>query len=190
MGYQSDRKLLEKFREEGIPINWTVIFLGLHGIGKYEMLISVNELIEYAITQLEENPNQSEEVVFLAGLHQNDNHEAKKYVKILSNREKTDIEVEKKKWILILLKDLLGKVNSDPIYGIIQLTEFWEKFDYPDFSPHIVQGVMNNIDPKRYYTENNFKKILQLHEAWIQKELLSVVACRSPRIKSSEKSED
>ena len=178
MEYQSKNNYLSSFRNNSFQINWTVIVIGLEGPGKFEKMISVKDVADYAISRIEQNDSPTEELYMIAGLDEDDFELAYINAKKMAAEEDNEIEVEIKKWIIILLKDVLNTINPDPLYGLIQLTEFWEKFDYPNFSPHTIQGVDNNITAKEYYTQENLNKILDLHEKWIKKETEKLVVAR------------
>ena len=170
MEYQSKNDYLNKFKEINLSVNWLTILIGLEGPGKFEAKLTAKDVTNYAISKVEKNNYIHEEVITIAGVYNGDTDLLIKCVKKLVGKEVHNKEVELKKWIIVLLIDILKDINQDPLYGLIQLTEFWEKFDYPKFSPHIIQGVNNKISPKNYYTEKNFHNILNLHHDWIKKE--------------------
>jgi hypothetical protein len=170
MEYQLKNDYLKKFEDNNLSVNWTTILIGLKGPGKFEGKLSIGDVTNYAISKIEQNSSQCEEVLILAGLNEEDSELVYKYVKNLADGEDKDKEVELRKWIVILLKDVINTINPDPLNGLIQFTEFWEKFDYPKFSPHIIQGINNTITPKEYYTPENFKRIVNLHDLWVKKE--------------------
>ena len=77
-----------------------------------------------------------------------------------------------------MLMDLLEKLPESPLYGLLRLTEFWANFNYPDDSPHIIQGRGNNYTPEVYFTKGNYDVVLTRHRRWIEEEL-AVLRCRS-----------
>ena len=68
--------------------------------------------------------------------------------------------------------DVIKEKNHNFVDGLIQLTELWDKLDYPKDSPHTVQGRNNKISPNEYYTQENYDKLYKANCEWFRKELL------------------
>ena len=77
-------------------------------------------------------------------------------------------------WFKIYKKiyDVIKEKNHNFVDGLIQLTELWDKLDYPKDSPHTVQGRNNKISPNEYYTQENYDKLYKANCEWFRKELL------------------
>jgi hypothetical protein len=165
---------LKRFEEEGIEINWLTIVIGWYGPGKYTRLLLNKDIIEYATNLIVEQNNQEEQVLMLASCREQDSEEIDTILNKLALGVVTSKDTEERKWVLILLKDLLFSISSNLIQGLVEITSFWEKFNYPSYSPHIIQGVNNNIKPKDYYSEQNYKKIIEAHKIWVENQLKSV----------------
>lgn len=168
---------LKRFKEEGLEINWMTIIIGWYGPGKNTKMLSNKEIIEYATTLIAEQNNQEEQVLMLACCREQDSEEIGKILNILSKSDDSSRDTEEMKWVLILLKDLLSTISTKPVHGLVEITGFWEKFNYPLYSPHILQGVDNNIQPEDYYTEQNYKNIIEAHKIWIENQLKVIREC-------------
>ncbi|GGJ30358.1 DUF2247 family protein [Paenibacillus hunanensis] len=158
---------LQMFKRSNIPITWTVILIGIEGPGKKERLLVSQDIINYAIELIELNDNYPQEILKLASATNNEEEYIKNLVVNLAQKEKLNRNKELKKWIVILLKETLNKLPESPLYGLIALTEFWESFDYPDYSPHIVQGRGNDIKPEDYYLKEFYEYCVFKHKQWI-----------------------
>ncbi|NLK96358.1 MAG: DUF2247 family protein [Clostridiales bacterium] len=162
---------LEQFKKNKIKINWTTIMLGWYGPGKFGRQLKEKEIINYAIDLITNDDNQQQDVLMLASCSEEDCCDIEELINRLANEEKGNKEVEDRKWIVILLMNLLSNLNDKPTYGLIEITEFWEKFSYPEYSPHIVQGLKNNINPWDYYSKENYNNIINMHKQWIKIQL-------------------
>lgn len=162
--------ILEKMTSDDVPVNWSTVLLGWYGPGKYDRQLSVADIAAYAQELIEANPEQPNAVLKLAGAHDDETEMVESSLKQLTALESDDKNTEVRKWRLYLLKELEPTLGDDPISGLIQLTEFWEKFDYPDDSPHVVQGRGNDQDPQQYYTQENFLNVRKRHREWMKRE--------------------
>ena len=160
----------EKMTSDNIAVNWSTILIGWYGPGKYDRQLSVAEIAAYAQDLIEGNPEQPGAVLKLAGARDGETEMVEYSLKQLAALEPGEENTEVRKWRLYLLKELEPTLNDDPLYGLIALTEFWEKFDYPDDSPHVVQGRGNDQDPQQYYTPENFLNLRKLHREWMKTE--------------------
>ena len=158
---------IEAFKKNNIQINWATINLGLRGPGKFDRQLSQIEISEFACSLIESDSSQPVEVFLLAGIVEEDTEIVYQHVSTLAGKEFYNPQIELRKWQIILLKSIMSELRQDPLYDLVRLTEFWEKFDYPDYSPHVIQGRKNNISPQNYYTFETLIDILNLHKKWI-----------------------
>lgn len=84
---------------------------------------------------------------------------------------KIDISVSTRKWLLICLDMLLNNINQDPIYGLLELSNFWMAWGQPKDSPHNIQGVNNEISVSDYYTLDNYELMIRKNREWLNYEL-------------------
>jgi hypothetical protein len=162
--------ILEKMTSDNIAVNWSTILIGWYGPGNYDRQLSIADVAAYARELIEANPEQPIAVLKLAGARDDETALVESSLKQLAALEPYDETTEVRKWRLYLLRELEPALSDDPLYGLIALTEFWEKFDYPDDSPHVVQGRGNDQDPQQYYTPENFLNLRKLHREWMKGE--------------------
>ena len=161
---------LERFKKNKLPVNWATILIGWNGPGKFTRILTGQEIIEYALELIESDSNVLEEVWLLVGCNKNDTEEIQDLLVKLASVECNEAN-EVLKWQIVLLQDELEKIDKRPLYGLLQLTEFWDKFNYPSDSPHIVQGMNNEVSPEEYYTKENFDNLIRAHNEWVEKKL-------------------
>lgn len=160
-----------------INVNWGTIYVGWEGPGKSDRLLNFEDIFNYASNKLTVNNTEEEsfmtELLSLYGdTKANDTELIRKYLHQLMILSQVDKALEEKKWVVVLLSKLLKTLNpSEEIKTLTELTSFWAMFDYPEYSPHIVQGRKNSIKPKEYYTQEFSKKMVSEHEKWMTWEI-------------------
>lgn len=170
MEYQPYLKRIPLFEMFGLKITWKALLIGLMGPGKFIEQLTTQEIIDYTCHLLEDE-NVSDEVLELASCTSDDKDEIKSILNSLSEKESTNFEKEELKWQVVLLSICLEELSSKAMYGMIELTEFWEKFSYPQSSPHRVQGKDNNLSPNEYYSEEFFYETVSKHREWIMEQI-------------------
>ena len=162
---------LKDFKDKGFNVSWKLINIGFHGSEEFYEELSSKDIINYAISILESDFKDSvyKRLVEEIACEYEENYEKLDYnIKELVKLENNiDYKLEFRKWVYMYVSINLKK-NSDNIQGLIELTELWAKLDFPDFSPHIVQGVNNDIIPQDYYTTENYNYLLRKHFEWLE----------------------
>ena len=153
-----------------IPVNWLTILTGWHGPANWGRQLSIADIASYATNLIAANPEQPECVLTLAGAQDDESEMVEHCLRQLAAREDANQNIELRKWRLYMLKDLEPTLGDDPVYGLIGLTEFWDKFGYPEDSPHVVQGRGNDQGPQEYYTDENFRHRRMQHREWMKEE--------------------
>jgi len=149
------KRILEEMLKSGMPVNWTTILVGWNGPGKFPRQISREEFASYTIQRMGNSSHQQIEV--------------NRAIRALAASEPGNKETETRKWRLYLLKDAMNNLAEDEIDGLYQLTDFWEKFDYPSDSPHAIQGD-DGLVPEDYYTKENYQSLVKRHQEWLKEE--------------------
>ncbi|MBU1558504.1 MAG: DUF2247 family protein [Pseudomonadota bacterium] len=167
---------LKNFQTEQLAINWCTLLLGWIGPGHFESQLSISDLQEFAKAWLMMTDENNDLVTDLILSDGQDFLSVKEILEALCKKNKSDFVLEVRKWRYILLKECFEKIvrSNDYLYGLLELTDFWLMFDFPDDSPHVVQGRENTLSPTDYYTEDNFKKLINRHKQWLQKELEAI----------------
>ena len=162
--------ILNSMLKDQIPVDWSTILRGWHGPAKYGPQLSIADIASYAGNLISTNPEQPPCVLKLAGARDDESEMVESCLRELAAQEEADQEIELRKWRLYLLKEIEPTLSRDPLYGLLGLTEFWEKFDYPDDSPHVVQGRGNHQSPQEYYTDENLRRLRTQHQEWMKNE--------------------
>lgn len=161
---------MDEMRAEGLSVNWCTVLVGREGPGKYPPLLGLDDVRRVAEAELADVSESSAEAVAIAVASDDETTEVDACLRKLAAREPSDPSKELRKWRLVLLKRAMKELPQDPLYGLLRLTEFWERFDFPSDSPHVVQGRGNLTTPQEYYTNENFTRLVRKHEEWIARE--------------------
>ncbi len=160
---------LEEFKKNGFKITWSAIIQGFAMNSIFSREISASEIIDYAIYRLEIDI-EDELICDLAILDKNDTMEIENILFHLSNRENLNMLNEFNKLRYIYIAQKLTDRNDNFIDGIMELNDLWVKLEYPNDSPHVFQGINNNITPQEYFTEENYEKLFNKAKIWLSNE--------------------
>jgi len=165
----------------GLAVSWGTLLLGLEGPGKFLPVLTLKDVDSFATGLLKSSMDSDESVAVLVAV-ESGSEETHAVLRRLAAMENCSVERELRKWRVVLLKEAMSCLPSDPLYGLLALTEFWERFDYPPDSPHVVQGRGNAISPSDYYSEWNYRTLVQKHVEWIGAETAALrsLAAESP----------
>ena len=160
----------EDFKKYNVGIDWNILKLGFYGFAYMKPQFDKNDIERYACNILSKSSNDNYNVALLASAKSLDDFEVSESLnKLVDNKS---MEKDKRKWIAIyLLKTLDALDDKDYINGLVTVGDVWAMFDFPDFSPHIIQGKNNNITPTEYYTEDNYITIKNVNREWAYKQI-------------------
>ena len=157
---------LKKIQKLGLIVTWRLLYLGL-----CDKQISSEEIIEFAVEQLEKGCDVSE-VCMLAASCSNEKEEICCLLQKLINHEETSNDIEMRKLRVVVVASAIEKKQENYIDGLVGLTDLWIELGCPEDSPHVVQGRNNNLTVGEYYTAENYSRLFQQHQDWLIRELL------------------
>lgn len=157
---------IKDFKELDFFITWRLLYRAL-----LKKQLKVEEIIEYAIEQLESG-NDRNEVCEIAGFCDSDLDYLLDILHELAREEKSDDEFEERKLRAVIIRDSLKLKKDNCIDGLMELTDLWIEFGCPKDSPHIIQGKHNNISPNEYYTDDNYNYLYKKNMDWLKDEIL------------------
>jgi hypothetical protein len=161
---------IRDFLEKELGISWTLLNIGWDGNVKFKKQLAGQDIVDFAITEME-NGNESSDVVLLASSLAANEEEISELLKKLSDSENVNVDNEFRKWRVVYVAKNLPNNQTEYVQGLIELCDIWILFDFPDDSPHIFQGRNNFITPSEYYTQENYLELLEKHKKWIEKEI-------------------
>jgi len=161
---------IRDFIEKGFKISWTLLNIGWGGSAKFKRQLAGQDVIDFAMSKMEDGEELTD-VVLLASSHATNAEEISKLLKRLSDGEEIDFDNEFRKWRAVYVSKNLPDIQVEYIQGLIELGDIWALFDFPDDSPHVFQRRDNSITPNEYYTRENYIRLLEKHQEWLEKEV-------------------
>lgn len=154
----------------GIPTNWTTLEVGTSGRGLPSPMLWPGEAMELAY-RLDPPADNLDAYTELLSADVGDRAEIIAALGRLSESEGVDRGPEVRKWRLLEVRRQLRELPNDPIQALVALTELWAAWGYPSDSPHVVQGLGNDMRPEAYFTSENLEALVTLHRNWVLDEL-------------------
>lgn len=155
---------LNEIKRMEFTITWRLLYLGFT-----QEYFDGKDVIDYAIDKLRESDD--EEVCELAGTGEYEKDRIRELLQELMLQESTQDEVEFRKIRATAVSRVLQSKNENYIDGLMELTELWVGFDFPNDSPHTFQGRYNEITPEEYYTQENYENLFNKNILWLNKEV-------------------
>lgn len=152
-------------KELKLNITWRMLYRAI-----LEKYISIREIVEYAMEQLEKGDNRIE-ICELAGSNDNDLDDVLNILYELADEEKSQDDFENRKLRAVRVNNFLKHKSTNCIDGLMGLTELWLELGYTDDTPHIIQGKDNNISPVEYYTDANYNYLYEKNKRWLRDEV-------------------
>ena len=159
---------LEDFKNNNLKINWKVIDIACLGSEIFKNELSYDDIISFSLEEFDE---KNKLILRIVASDRDEYQEMGYLVQELANIEKSEYKLAFEKWKLVYIKKNFPKLNKNVIQGLIELNDLWVKFDFPEDSPYILQGVINNISPQEYYTEENYIYLYNRHLKWIREKI-------------------
>lgn len=161
---------IEDVKELKFTITWRLLYRG-----NLKKQLKVDDIVEYAIEQLEKG-NDTIEICELAGCCDSDLDDLLNILYELVNKENSQDEFEDRKLSAVIVSNCLKDKNDNCIDGLMKLTDLWIELGYPSDSPHIIQGQDSNISPMEYYTDDNYNYLYERNIKWLKNEITFLLA--------------
>ncbi len=156
-------------KELGLSVNMETLIVGWICFREIGGCLHVSDINEYITQYLKsrEQCSEYEDVLYALDLSEELlNKKFQCYFTRLSDKVK---EAEKRKWEVVLLKEKILMIkNMHVTSAMIELNNFWKDMEGVVMnSPHIEQGVHNNLTPKEYYSQTFLDHLLQKYKDWL-----------------------
>jgi hypothetical protein len=160
---------LSEMRSLGLPVTWATVRAGWEGVGRLGRQLTAADLEAFACQELEHACGTRPEIAELcAGADEETIGVA--LARLAPNIPSRAIRT----WRAFQLTQLLKELPESPVDGLSELTAFWNALDFPQDMPHVVQGLGNDITPNEYYTQENYRYLVDRHKAWLRSEIAAI----------------
>ena len=159
-------------------VDWGVVLLGVQAAFGTVVGRLNGELIEgFATSELAAVQPDAPEFEAVAALALDSSlpvEEVEKLVGNICQFKSIDIDLSKRKWRAALVADALNEVDSNPLYGCIQLSEIWSKWGWPDDGPKSMRRGAETPLSGEFGSPEAFLLAKQETEDWLASEYASL----------------
>ena len=156
---------LKRLERLDLRVSWKTVWVGWHGPMENERQIDGQQVIEFALECMSRNPKVANEVVLLASLSPQELDQVSDLLARLASGDDSSVDLEVRKWRLLLLHDCMNELSEDPLYAWLAVAEFWGAFGFPEDSPMFFQKFGNSNRPQNY-DESFYQELTQSHLEW------------------------
>lgn len=165
---------LLNFSLNKLKITWQLLLLGFKGHKNFAPQVNIIDIQSFAQKKLTKASDWERAILRRVLKFSDDNKkEIVEQLELLAFQEKSRVENELRKWRVVLLQERLKELEKqkDPIMGFVQLSDFWESFDFPYDSPFTSLDAGDDASLEEYYTIENYHTVLRAHRDWLVQEL-------------------
>ncbi|MGE1152430.1 DUF2247 family protein [Pseudomonas kitaguniensis] len=160
--------------------DWAVLLKGVCGVPSLSGKLPTSCVEDFASAELEKvagNNPLLDVIVSLANDSDLPLSELCPQLKKMSDFQNAEVQRAKRIWRAFALEELLANLDSDPLYGLIKLSEFWSGWDWPADAPlSMIPGAMT-LPQNQYHSASNYDHVVHEHEQWLKDELVAL-SCR------------
>lgn len=152
--------------------DWGVLFLGVNGVPGVAERLTISDIVSFASAELSVTSIEDPCLDMIVALSTGDVDsaiEVREMLEALCERKNIDLEKSARIWRCYLLEARLEDCGSDPVYGLLGLSEFWSQWGWPEDAPLSMRKGAN-IDAQSYHSQMHYKAILDEHRIWLELE--------------------
>ena len=153
--------------------DWGVILLGVSGVPGIAERFGRSVVADFASVELEntsiDDPNL-DLIVDVATEGSETYNELREKLEVICHAKKINLDKSRRKWRFISIRNFLSDLDTDPVYGLIKLSEFWTAWGWPSDSPASMRSDAE-ISPQGYHSQSNYDYVIQNHREWLAEEL-------------------
>ncbi len=167
-------KLLS-IKEMGFIVTWKLIHIGYFGHESMPIQVDETALFDYLDKCLYSIDNQTDKIIAL--FYERGNSKVESFLYEYASKEKTDWNLEFRKWRAFLLKDILDNLPSDALQGQLSLLEFWTSFENTSLTdcPLSFPTKGDSISINKYFTDAMYSVQLKSNREWLAKEVSNII---------------
>ncbi|PHV12239.1 DUF2247 family protein [Chitinimonas sp. BJB300] len=157
-------------------VDWGVLLLGIQNElpGFSDERLSGKFVEEFATEELAEIGSGDELFELMASLAldvDTASPETRKSIEEVCHIKRVDTQLSMRKWQFVIIEDLMNRIDPDPLYGLIQLSEAWAAWGWPSDAPTSMRNGGGGISADQYGSSDAFLRIKEEVEKWLRTEL-------------------
>ena len=167
------QSIFDRIAKHGLT-DWAVVLQGVSGIPSHSGRLPPSCVESFANTELEKVAADDpllDVIVSLAGDSDLPTSELNPQLQKMCAYKNSDIQRAKRIWRAMALEEVLANLDSDPLYGLINLSVFWSSWDWPvDAPPSMLSGA-KTLPEHDYHSASNYDHVIREHEEWLKDEI-------------------
>ncbi|AZF03128.1 DUF2247 family protein [Pseudomonas sp. R5-89-07] len=171
--------VFERITKYGLT-DWAVLLQGVCGVPSLLGRLPTSCVEDFASAELEKVAGNNPLVDVIVSLANDSDlplSELCRQLKKMSDSQNAEMQRAKRIWRAVALEELLATLDSDPLYGLIKLSEFWSAWDWPVDAPSSMIPGATNLPQHQYHSASNYDHVVHEHEQWLKDELVAL-SCR------------
>jgi protein-tyrosine-phosphatase len=152
--------------------DWGVLLLGANGVPSTAERLSAADIASFANEQLESISSSDPALDLIVALAENaikEPVELREALARICELEGTDTERARRIWRCWLLEVHVCDPEPDPVYGLLDLAQFWSQWGWPDDAPSSMKRD-DDVSAPDYHSDSRYQKVLSEHRVWIEQE--------------------
>lgn len=161
----------------GFNVSWELIYIGLHGYEEIPALLGHDDIKEYLVSIIGKIEEETDCMIEL--ICEDDSVKFEKIIKKCISNENSINVIQKRKWRVYLLSELLDHISDDYLPGLLALMEFWVSMRTPNDCPQVFPDNSSNKSIQEYFTQSSYEFNLCENRKWLHKEINAIIAIDS-----------
>ncbi|WP_440534081.1 DUF2247 family protein [Variovorax sp. YR566] len=170
------QSIFDRISECGLA-DWAVVFQGVNGNLGYLGRLPPSCVEDFANVELEKISIDDPLLDLISSLAVDSDlpaSELSSQLQKICESKNLDMQRAKRIWRAIALEEVLANLDSDPLYGLIKLSEFWSSWDWPADAPSSMLAGAKTLPEQDYHSASNFDHIVREHEKWLIDEMAAL----------------
>lgn len=158
-------------------IDWAVVFQGVCGIPGCLGRLPPFCVESFANTELEKLTLDDPLLDVIVSLADDSDLPASEICPLLQKiceSKNLDMQRAKRIWRTFALDEILMDLDSDPLYGLIKLSEFWSDWGWPADAPPSMLPNAKSLPEHDYHSALNYDHVVREHAQWLKDELAAL----------------
>lgn len=174
--------LFDRISKHGFT-DWAVVLQGAIGIPSHLGRLPPSCVENFANAELEKVAVDDPLLDVISSLAVDSDLPASELCPLLQKMcesQNADMQRAKRIWRAVGLEEVLANLDSDPLYGLIKLSEFWSSWGWPADAPLSMLPGAKTLPEHDYHSVTNYDHVIREHGQWLKDELaaLNCEICR------------
>lgn len=157
--------------------DWAVVLQGIGGIPSHSGRLPASCIENFANVELEKAAGDDPLLDVIVSLADDSDLPASELctqLQKMCESKNLDMQRARRIWRAVALEEVLTNLDSDPLYGLIKLSEFWSSWGWPaDAPPSMLPGA-NTLPTQDYHSASNYGRVIHENEQWLKVELAAL----------------